>query len=615
MPRAANSTVRPMASGESVDDEELLAGLLDRAYVLAIVNKLLDGLARCDTMQALTDCIVPSLLEVTGADTGLIAAPNATDALPLGAPRGMWRQVREEARATGHLTHGVHGGRYYAALPLSAMYRSAGELWLTGGLGRIMCLADVQAVLEGLAGPLALAIANIGLIADLKEAALLDGLTGLFNHAHFQTRLQAEVDRARRYGTGFSLVMIDVDHFKRINDTHGHPTGDRVLFEVAEAIKRTIRQSDLAARYGGEEFVLLLPETSPAVAGLAAGRVRAAIRAIDVTTHDGKPVGSVSASFGVASFRIGSEDARNLLQRADDALYQAKQAGRDAVFADANDLPSTDPSFPADELVTVVAATETTEMRSGKRAVDAEAQISAAICELERVKSDFLANTSHELRTPLAAIVGFAEFLEDDLGGPLTPEQRGFVSQIQTGAERLRVLVDNMLDMSRVEANAFELVRQEADLVSIARDSAKRHAHAIAEAQLELHLSVEVAQLPALVDANRVGQALEHLLMNAIKFTPEGGRVDLRLIQSGGVARFEVRDSGIGIPQSHHSQLFQKFFQVDPSITRLRQGAGLGLYITRSLVEAHGGNIGFESEFGDGSLFWFTVPLVAVGKA
>ncbi len=164
-----------------------------------------------------------------------------------------------------------------------------------------------------------------------EELALLartDGLTGLANHRAFHEHLGRELDRARRYGQPLSLVMVDVDHFKLYNDTHGHPAGDRVLEGIAELFRRRLRSVDIAARYGGEEFGLILPATPLEAATRVAEQLVAAVREAALVGEESQPNGKVTISAGVARWD-GNEAATELLQRADAAMYRAKQFGRD----------------------------------------------------------------------------------------------------------------------------------------------------------------------------------------------------------------------------------------------------------------------------------------------
>jgi len=169
----------------------------------------------------------------------------------------------------------------------------------------------------------------------LRLSGLTDGLTGLYNRRHLDTRLAEEVSRARRHRLALSCLFIDADHFKRINDEYGHAAGDQVLVALAKRIRDQLRSSDLAARYGGEEIAVLLPQTDLHNAGLLAERIRAAVTAEPVVTTDGVAI-PVTVSIGVATLRGDPEThpetaARRLIEEADIQVYRAKTAGRNQV--------------------------------------------------------------------------------------------------------------------------------------------------------------------------------------------------------------------------------------------------------------------------------------------
>ena len=175
--------------------------------------------------------------------------------------------------------------------------------------------------------------------AQLEKLSLTDPLTQLANRRHLMDRLEDELKRARRYAKHLGCCMLDIDHFKSVNDSHGHPVGDQVLKIVANCLEKTIRDSDLAGRYGGEEFVLILPEQDLQGAETAAERCRISIRESNPVV-DGVTI-TVTSSFGVACFVPGIDvSAAALLQAADEALYRAKENGRDRVeTATVNDIP------------------------------------------------------------------------------------------------------------------------------------------------------------------------------------------------------------------------------------------------------------------------------------
>jgi len=166
---------------------------------------------------------------------------------------------------------------------------------------------------------------------ELKEQVIRDGLTGLFNHRHFKEVLEREVTRAERYERIISLLMLDVDHFKNYNDTHGHPAGDVVLKTLADVITTRLRAVDFSARYGGEEFAILLPETDRKGASIVADDIRAQVENYPFKGKEAQPLGKVTLSIGVAELLDWSEEPSSLLKRADDALYRAKSEGRNRV--------------------------------------------------------------------------------------------------------------------------------------------------------------------------------------------------------------------------------------------------------------------------------------------
>jgi signal transduction histidine kinase len=229
--------------------------------------------------------------------------------------------------------------------------------------------------------------------------------------------------------------------------------------------------------------------------------------------------------------------------------------------------------------------------------------------ETDQLKRDLLDTTSHELRTPLTSIIGYAEFLEEEIGGPLVGEQPEYVAQIKKGAARMRRIVDDMLDCARLEAGMFRVTPRRFDLrilLQYETSSLRPQAH---EMSVKLDIEIPNEPIDTFADPQSVGQVLLNLASNGLKFTPPGGTVRVRARQVGATIRVEVVDSGIGIALEHRQHIFEKFYQVDPSATRERGGTGLGLAICKALVEAQHGQIGVDSELGQGSTFWFTLPV------
>lgn len=227
--------------------------------------------------------------------------------------------------------------------------------------------------------------------------------------------------------------------------------------------------------------------------------------------------------------------------------------------------------------------------------------------EIDHFKDTLVNIVSHDLRTPLTSIMGFAEFLEDDPTRSLTAQQHTYVAQIQIGAKRLQHLVDDLLDFTRIQAGTFRLSCEPTDLAAMIQEIAKSLYPQARDNQITLKAPSFSAPIILNLDRKRIEEVLFNLIGNALKFTPSGGQIKITLIQSEKDMRVEVQDTGMGIDPENLTHLFEKFFQVDQGSKHL--GAGLGLSISKAIIEAHGGKIGASSELGKGSTFWFTLPL------
>jgi diguanylate cyclase (GGDEF)-like protein len=177
---------------------------------------------------------------------------------------------------------------------------------------------------------LALAVANLRLQEKLQHQSMRDGLTGLYNRRYMEEALEQNIQRARRHGQSLGAIMLDVDRFKRFNDTFGHEAGDLVLQAVAQVLQDNVRGSDIACRYGGEELMAILPEASLDETFHCATEIRIAISQLQLS-HRGKPLDRITASFGVATFPEFGFSGGAVIQAADAALYRAKAAGRNCV--------------------------------------------------------------------------------------------------------------------------------------------------------------------------------------------------------------------------------------------------------------------------------------------
>ena len=227
-----------------------------------------------------------------------------------------------------------------------------------------------------------------------------------------------------------------------------------------------------------------------------------------------------------------------------------------------------------------------------------------------RLKDEFLASMSHELRTPLNSIIGFSDLLAERGDELFTPKQKRFIGHIRQGARHLLELINDILDLSKIEAGHLELKYEDFN-VSAAAAEVLATVRPIAIAKNIEVTSTFPEGLSLEADRLRFKQVLYNLLSNAIKFTPAGGRVWIECAETGSMAQFSVTDTGIGIPGEEHEAIFSSFHQVGTTTKGVREGTGLGLAITKRLVEQHGGRIWVESEPGKGSRFYFTMPIQA----
>ncbi len=226
-----------------------------------------------------------------------------------------------------------------------------------------------------------------------------------------------------------------------------------------------------------------------------------------------------------------------------------------------------------------------------------------------RLKSNFLATMSHELRTPLNSIIGFSDLLDEQTAGPLTQKQARFVAHIKQSSRHLLALIDDILDLSKIEAGRLEL-KYEHFPMSIATAEVLSTVRPLAAAK-RIELDVDLSEdITLFADRVRLKQVLYNLLTNAIKFTPSGGRVRMVAKSKESLVCVSVVDTGIGIPKAEQESIFEAFHQLPATTEGVREGTGLGLSITKLLVEQHGGKIWVESEPGKGSRFDFTIPML-----
>jgi PAS domain S-box-containing protein len=239
-------------------------------------------------------------------------------------------------------------------------------------------------------------------------------------------------------------------------------------------------------------------------------------------------------------------------------------------------------------------------------------QLEARNREVERanrLKTEFLASMSHELRTPLHTIIGFSELLGEQLEGPLTEKQQRFVGHILQDARHLLELINEVLDISKIESGRLELKRETFDFGQCVEEVMAGIRHHAASRNITLENQNNFHE-SLYADRLRLKEILYNLLNNAVKFTPEGGRVWIEAGREGDTLHISVCDTGIGIPEKEQPSIFEKFYQVGDISGGVREGTGLGLPITKHLVELHGGAISVASQPGKGSSFRLVLPLL-----
>lgn len=232
-----------------------------------------------------------------------------------------------------------------------------------------------------------------------------------------------------------------------------------------------------------------------------------------------------------------------------------------------------------------------------------------ALEKANKLKSEFLATMSHELRTPLNAIIGFAEVLRDEIIGTTTDEQKEYLDDIHKSGQHLLNMINTILDLSKIEAGKFELQYEEFSI----KDATNEALHTVMgftnKKGIRIDTCIKKDIPPLIADKMKFKQIMFNLLSNAVKFTPENGNITITATNTTQSIQLDVSDTGIGIKPEDNAIIFDAFRQVDSSLTRNYEGTGLGLALTKRLVELHGGRIWVKSEYGKGSTFSFTLPL------
>ena len=231
------------------------------------------------------------------------------------------------------------------------------------------------------------------------------------------------------------------------------------------------------------------------------------------------------------------------------------------------------------------------------------------LAQANRLKSEFVSIVSHQLRTPLSNLKWTLELLMSGRIGKIEGKQLEYFSIIKENSERMSELVKDLLIVSRIETAKLHLKKIRFSLERIAEESVKEYSPLARASNVEIEFSSEKGLPEILADPSQIRLVIENLLDNAVRYTKGRGVVRVRVGKRGKNIYFEIRDEGIGIPREDQKYIFQKFFRANNVLKYQTQGTGLGLYIVKSIVERSGGSIGFLSQEGKGSTFWFTLPI------
>jgi signal transduction histidine kinase len=243
------------------------------------------------------------------------------------------------------------------------------------------------------------------------------------------------------------------------------------------------------------------------------------------------------------------------------------------------------------------------------------AQALERLAELNRLKADFVANISHELRTPMTHIVGYIDLLAEDTFGPLSAQQRDALETLRHASQRLHDLIEDLIQFSDTSRGGISLNLQSVSIRDCVQEALARLAAKAQQGSVRIEVRLPPELPPVRADSRKIAWVIAQLVDNGIKFTPSGGRVTIHAGTSSDRVWLTVEDTGIGIPPSRMKELSEPFHQLDGSSTRRRGGTGMGLYLSRQIVDAHGSKLTMQSKEGGGTKLMFDLPVVPSGGA
>ena len=465
-----------------------------------------------------------------------------------------------------------------------------------------------------------IADAAVKSLSELCRSTQRDTLTDTPNRALMLDRIENAIALARRHGTRVAVLFIDLDGFKRINDTLGHAIGDTTLQLAARRLESVVRKSDTVGRHGGDEFLVLMSEIlQPTDATVIVEKILVTF-ATPVQTGDHEI--DLPVSIGIAVFPEDGEDASVLIDRADAAMYLAKkQTGSSFQFF--NDDTSTQRILqartgvvlPPNQSEESVRAAQTSQMQHLREANEqlvlgalTSQDMQARAEDKHRQQVKFIAMVAHELRNPLNPIRSAAELLKRAHGDQeLLANLRGIIERQVAHMSRL---IDDLLDGSRAGLGKMRLLRSTVDILDVVSVAVDTCRPAMEARHQRLALSLPDAPLNMNGDHLRLSQIVSNLLDNASKYTPEGGAITLTAKEEGDAIVIVVADNGIGITADALGHIFELFVQDERALALQNGGLGIGLAVVRDLVQAHDGSVVARSEGADrGSEFIVRLPM------
>jgi diguanylate cyclase len=453
----------------------------------------------------------------------------------------------------------------------------------------------------------------VAALESASHSAEHDVLTGLPNRALLQDRYTQASASARRHGARMALLFIDLDDFKQINDSLGHPVGDALLIDTARRLLASTRDVDTVARFGGDEFVVLVSEIAlPSDAGLVAAKLLAAIAEPLVV---GDQVLRVTASIGIGIHPDDADTAERLLALADEAMYVAKAQGGGCSHFVARPVPPALRPEPGGRTRPRQSLAESAHLNQLLREANEQLVVAAlGAAELKETAEQALARhqaclalLGHEIRTPLSPLLYAAALLDR---GPHPPQALARLKQtIERQVVQIARLVDDMLALALSGQTQLKITPRPADLVALAREAVEVCQPALEARGQRLMFRSDRPVEDARLDAARIVQVLVNLIDNASKYTPPGGYVSVSVTSTADEVVVSVRDDGMGLASSDTQALFEPFLRAPEALASGSSGVGIGLTVVRELVTAHHGTVEVSSAgVGQGAEFTVRLP-------